>query len=110
MQRFPEGLLVTGDAVCSFNPIYAQGMTVAALQALAMRDCLSGGTRDLARRFFHVAAAPVRQAWHCRPTPTSRCPKSTAHHRWSRGCLTDTSIACSPQPNATPSSSISSPE
>jgi 2-polyprenyl-6-methoxyphenol hydroxylase-like FAD-dependent oxidoreductase len=62
-QRLPDGLLVVGDAVCSFNPIYAQGMTVAALEALALRDCLSKGTADLPRRFFRASAKPIRQAW-----------------------------------------------
>lgn len=63
LRRLPDGLIAIGDAVCSFNPVYAQGMTVAALQALALRDCLKRGTARLPRRFYQAGAKPIRQAW-----------------------------------------------
>ncbi len=63
MPKLPDGLLVCGDAICSLNPIYGQGMTVAALEATALRDCLRHGGMDLPRRYFRASAKPIGVAW-----------------------------------------------
>jgi 2-polyprenyl-6-methoxyphenol hydroxylase-like FAD-dependent oxidoreductase len=63
LTRFPRGFLVVGDAICSFNPIYAQGMSVSALQALALREALTGEPDGIAPRFFAAAAKPIGIAW-----------------------------------------------
>ncbi|WP_293314779.1 FAD-dependent oxidoreductase [Mycobacterium sp.] len=73
MARFPRGLLVMGDALCSLNPIHGQGMTMAALQSLTLRDCLRRGDTDLARRFFHAAAHDIGLTW-ARNQASDRAP------------------------------------
>jgi 2-polyprenyl-6-methoxyphenol hydroxylase-like FAD-dependent oxidoreductase len=63
LNPFPKGLLVCGDALASFNPLYGQGMTVAALEAVALRECLQRGRRGLERRFLRAATHEVDHAW-----------------------------------------------
>jgi 2-polyprenyl-6-methoxyphenol hydroxylase-like FAD-dependent oxidoreductase len=63
LSRFPQGYLVMGDALTSFNPVYGQGMTVAACEALALRAALQAGSSRLARRFFAAAAKVVDVPW-----------------------------------------------
>src|SRR4029450_10951756 len=63
LTRFPDGLLVVGDAVSSFNPIYGQGITVAALEALALRRHLERCIEPQPRRFFADLARMVDVPW-----------------------------------------------
>jgi len=63
LRRFPEGYLILGDAVSSFNPAYGQGMSVAALEAVELDKALRGGSTNLARRFFAQIARIVDVPW-----------------------------------------------
>src|SRR5262249_46391253 len=47
----PHGFVAVGDALCTFNPIYAQGMSAAARQAAILGEVLS----KLASQFKDVA-------------------------------------------------------
>jgi 2-polyprenyl-6-methoxyphenol hydroxylase-like FAD-dependent oxidoreductase len=63
LTRFPGGLLVMGDAVCSFNPVYAQGMTVAGMEALTLRKHLHTPGPLNAMAFFGEIAGQIAGPW-----------------------------------------------
>jgi 2-polyprenyl-6-methoxyphenol hydroxylase-like FAD-dependent oxidoreductase len=70
LSRSPENFIALGDAVCAFNPVYGQGMTVATLEAIALGECLTQhrqqqGTQSLTglahccqKRFAEIVATP----------------------------------------------------
>src|SRR5262249_26123100 len=67
MKRRPSDFIVTGDAVCAFNPIYGQGMTVSAIDALVLDACLrqerGSFSLDFAPRFQRALAGAVADPW-----------------------------------------------
>jgi 2-polyprenyl-6-methoxyphenol hydroxylase-like FAD-dependent oxidoreductase len=65
-KALPENLLLLGDAVCAFNPVYGQGMTTAALGAMALQKCLrerNGSLTGLSRRFQKRLAKINKAPW-----------------------------------------------
>jgi len=58
-----RAFLVFGDALCSFNPVYGQGMTVACMESLALRECLAAGTQEIAGRFYRAASRLIDIPW-----------------------------------------------
>ncbi|MDS0476837.1 FAD-dependent monooxygenase [Natrinema sp. 1APR25-10V2] len=64
LDRVPEGLIVTGDAICSFNPLYGQGMSVAALESLVLHhELASTALETLPKRFFDRTDSVIAPAW-----------------------------------------------
>ncbi len=71
MKRLPEGFIIMGDAACSFNPVYAQGMSVAAIEAQSLDRCLreqemfagNNGLVGFTQRFQQAIARDIKTPW-----------------------------------------------
>jgi len=66
LRRVPAGFVTLGDAICSFNPIYGQGMSSSALQAVALgRAVARHGIADteLPKGFYRQAAKVIDSPW-----------------------------------------------
>lgn len=62
MSTFPDGLLILGDAACVFNPVYGQGMTVAAIEARMLGEHLRGGP-PVAATYFRDMSKIIDAPW-----------------------------------------------
>jgi 2-polyprenyl-6-methoxyphenol hydroxylase-like FAD-dependent oxidoreductase len=70
-RNLPEGFVAVGDSACAFNPVYGQGMTIAALGALTMKQCLdeqprlrpNGSLQGFAQRFQKRLAKVNKAPW-----------------------------------------------
>lgn len=90
LDDFPDDLVVIGDALCSFNPIYGQGMSVAALEALQLHHTLAAnGREEVGIRFFDRAAEVVDSPWSIAvggdfvfPETTGPKPSGTDFFNW----------------------------
>jgi 2-polyprenyl-6-methoxyphenol hydroxylase-like FAD-dependent oxidoreductase len=78
----PRGLLVLGDAMCRFNPVYGQGMTIAAQEASLLKGLLQESiaakdTLDGLERAFFIGAQPlIAAAWSLSATPDFIDPRT----------------------------------
>jgi 2-polyprenyl-6-methoxyphenol hydroxylase-like FAD-dependent oxidoreductase len=69
VQRFPSGLIPVGDAVCRFNPVFGQGMSVAAQEAVILGRLLKARAAEtnplegLATAFFAEIQGVLETPW-----------------------------------------------
>lgn len=75
MHVWPDGLVVLGDALATYNPLYGHGMSVAAQHALVLRDQVARNPGSgLARRVQRAAARATDAAWTLAGTQDLRYP------------------------------------
>lgn len=80
LPHFPERLLVLGDAVCSLNPNYSQGMTVAAMEVMALRTHLRRGTPN-SLAFMREVGRIVDNPWFLSTTSDRKFTRTTGHRK-----------------------------
>lgn len=82
LETFPRGLLPIGDAICRFNPVFGQGISVAAIEGEALGEVLSsvaqavGSLADAWRPFFQRTAEIVEAPWALAAVPDFIFPQT----------------------------------
>ena len=71
----PARTIVIGDALCSVDPVFGQGMTVAALSAEVLEQCLREPADDPSHSFWARVPAAYRSAWELSTTEDFRYPE-----------------------------------
>jgi 2-polyprenyl-6-methoxyphenol hydroxylase-like FAD-dependent oxidoreductase len=84
MRRWPDGFVAMGDSACAFNPIYGQGMSVAAQTAVSLDERLAGHLRrhrtlqGFARQMQRQVARSGKAAWMIATGDDLRLPTTTS--------------------------------
>jgi 2-polyprenyl-6-methoxyphenol hydroxylase-like FAD-dependent oxidoreductase len=88
LEAFPKGLLPVADVICHFNPLYGQGMSVAALEAEAFCELLrewQGDFHELTRAFLQRTDEIIAVPWNTAAIPDLAYPDTRgerpANHR-----------------------------
>jgi 2-polyprenyl-6-methoxyphenol hydroxylase-like FAD-dependent oxidoreductase len=82
LEKLPRGLLPFGDAICRFNPIYGQGMSVAALEAdvllrlLTAQSAESDGLAGLNVAFLAETERLIDTPWWTAAIPDFSDPRT----------------------------------
>lgn len=63
LPAWPSGLVALGDAVCTFNPVYGQGMSVATLGAMLLGQVLGEGNGAVGHTFQRRLDRLLRDPW-----------------------------------------------
>lgn len=78
VNNVPEGLLVVGDAQCRFDPVFGQGVSVAAMEAHQLQLLLQGRKqldKTFTQQFYKKAATIIETPWDMTTTEISRHPQ-----------------------------------
>ncbi|MGI5519994.1 FAD-dependent oxidoreductase [Micromonospora sp. CA-259024] len=66
LRRVPAGFLALGDTICSFNPLYGQGMTAAILESLALGrilDRFGSASPAMVTAYYREVSAIIQTPW-----------------------------------------------
>ncbi|PEX57565.1 FAD-dependent oxidoreductase [Bacillus cereus] len=78
VNNVPEGLLVIGDAQCRFDPVFGQGVSVAAMEAHQLQLLLQDRKqldKTFTQQFYKKAATIIETPWDMTTTEISRHPQ-----------------------------------
>ncbi|MED2793389.1 NAD(P)/FAD-dependent oxidoreductase [Bacillus wiedmannii] len=78
VNHLPEGLLVVGDAHCRFDPVFGQGVSVAAMEAHQLQLLLQRRQKldkTFTQRFYKNTANIIQTPWEMTTTEISRHPQ-----------------------------------
>lgn len=86
--KFPENFLLVGDALCRFDPVYGQGMSIISKEAYILQNMLKKCDPNkplpsgFSRKYQKEIAQVVKEAWNLSTSEVMRHPKVQGKRSW----------------------------